>query len=35
MFAHVWILANLLKLVQTLEGKATADKCVTAADTLA
>jgi len=27
MFAHVWILATLRKQVQTLEGKATADKC--------
>jgi hypothetical protein len=34
MFALVWILATLLKQVQTLEGKATADKCVTGVDTL-
>jgi hypothetical protein len=34
MFAHVWILATLRKQVQTLEGTATADKCVTAVHTL-
>jgi len=34
MFAHMWILASLRKQVQTLEGKTTADKCVTAVDTL-
>lgn len=33
-FAHVWILATLRKQVQTLEGKTTADKRVTAVDTL-
>jgi len=34
MFARVWILATLRKQVQTLEGKATSDKFVTAVDTL-